>query len=47
MILDYIRNLNPIDSLLFLMIVIAIIFLFVVIYLDNNENFALKRDWRK
>ena len=37
---------SPIDQLLILVTFIGILFLGVVIYLDNSKNFALKRDWR-
>ena len=41
------NSLSPINQLLVLMVTLGIFFLLIVIYLDNNKNFELKRDWRK
>ncbi len=45
--LNPITNLSPINSLLLLILGLAVLFLFLVSFLDANENFALKNDWRK
>lgn len=43
----FLNNLDPVNQLFVLMGLIGIAFLMLVIFLDNNDNFALKRDWRK
>ncbi len=40
-------HLSPMSSLLAVISAVAVGFLVVVMFLDNNDNFALKRDWRK
>ena len=45
-IITWATNLNPINSLLLLVSLLGLGFLLLVIYLDNSDNFALKRDWR-
>ena len=42
-----IQDLNPLNQLIILVAIIGFAFLLLVTYLDKNDNFALKRDWRK
>ena len=42
-----IQQLSPIYQLVILVGVIGLLFLLLVMYLDNSDEFALKRDWRK
>ena len=44
--MDYIQNLSPINQLVVLVAFIGLLFGFLVVYLDNSNDYALKRDWR-
>ena len=44
--MNYLQNLSPINQLLVLVAFIGLLFRFLVVYLDNSKDFALKRDWR-
>ncbi len=41
------ESLSPLQQLLALVVILGAGFLLLVMYLDANENFALKRDWRE
>jgi len=40
------QNLSPINQLLILVAFIGLLFGFLVVYLDNSNDYELKRDWR-
>ena len=42
----YFQNLSPINQLVVLVAFIGLLFGFVVVYLDNSNDYELKRDWR-
>ena len=44
--MDYFQNLSPINQLLVLVAFIGLLFGFLVVYLDNSNEYELKRDWR-
>ena len=44
--MNYLQSLSPINQLLVLVAFIGLLFGFLVVYLNNSKNFALKRDWR-
>jgi len=44
--MNYVQNLSPINQLLILVAFIGLLFGFLVVYLDNSKDYALKRDWR-
>ena len=44
--MDYLQNLSPINQLVVLVAFIGLLFGFLVVYLDNSKDYALKRDWR-
>ena len=44
--MNYLQSLSPINQLLILVAFIGLLFGFLVVYLDNNKDYALKRDWR-
>ena len=41
------QNFSPINQLLLGVSSIGVLFLFIVILLDNSKGFELKRDWRE
>jgi len=43
---NYLQSLSPINQLLILVAFIGLLFGFLVVYLDNSKDYALKRDWR-
>ena len=44
--MNYFQNLSPINQVLFLIAFIGLLFGFLVVYLDNSNDYELKRDWR-
>ena len=44
--MNFLQNLSPINQLVILVVVIELLFGFLVVYLDNSKDYALKRDWR-
>ena len=44
--MNFLQNLSPINQLVILVAFIGLLFGFLVVYLDNNKGYALKRDWR-
>ena len=46
LIMNYFQNLSPINQLVILVAFIGLLFGFLVVYLDNSKDYALKRDWR-
>ncbi len=40
------KKMNPVNSLFLFMGFLGVAFLLLVVFLDSNDNFALKRDWR-
>ncbi len=44
--MDFLKNLSPINQLVVLVAFIGLLFGFLVVYLDNSKDYALKRDWR-
>ena len=44
--MNYLQNLSPINQLLVLVAFIGLLFGFLVVYLDNSNEYELKRDWR-
>ena len=40
------EGLSPLNQLFTLVTLIGVAFLLLVMFLDANDNFALKRDWR-
>ena len=44
--MNYIHDLSPFNQLVYLVAFIGLLFGFLVVYLDNSKDFALKRDWR-
>ena len=45
--MNYIQSLSPINQLIVLVAFIGLLFGFLVVYLDNSNEYELKRDWRK
>ena len=45
--MNYFENLSPFNQLVVLVAFIGLLFGFVVVYLDNSNDYELKRDWRK
>tara|TARA_B100000945_G_C19884752_1_gene368863 strand:- start:279 stop:434 length:156 start_codon:yes stop_codon:yes gene_type:complete len=45
--MNYYQNLSPINQLIVLVAFIGLLFGFLVVYLDNSNEYELKRDWRK
>ena len=43
----YFQSLSPINQLIVLVAFIGLLFGFLVVYLDNSDDYELKRDWRK
>ena len=43
----YFQSLSPINQLIVLVAFIGLLFGFLVVYLDNSNEYELKRDWRK
>ncbi len=44
--MNFLQNLSPITQLVILVSFIGLLFGFLVVYLDNSKDYALKRDWR-
>ncbi len=44
--MNFLHNLSPINQLVVLVAFIGLLFGFLVVYLDNSKEYALKRDWR-
>ena len=44
--MNFLQNLSPINQVVFLVAFIGLLFGFLVVYLDNSKEYALKRDWR-
>ena len=44
--MHYLQKLSPINQLIVLVAFIGLLFGFLVVYLDNSKEYALKRDWR-
>ena len=44
--MNFLQNLSPINQLVILVAFIGLLFGFLVVYLDNSKDYALKRDWR-
>ena len=44
--MNYLQSLSPINQLLVLVAFIGLLFGFLVVYLDNSNDYELKRDWR-
>ena len=44
--MNYFQNLSRIDQVVVLIAFIGLLFGFLVIYLYDNNNYELKRDWR-
>ena len=44
--MNYLQNFSPIYQLVVLVAFIGLLFGFLVVYLDNSKEYALKRDWR-
>ena len=44
--MNYFQNLSPINQVLILIAFIGLLFGFLVVYLDNSNDYELKRDWR-
>ena len=44
--MDFLQNLSPINQLVILVAFIGLLFGFLVVFLDNSKDYALKRDWR-
>ena len=42
----YFQSLSPINQLIVLVAFIGLLFGFLVVYLDNSNEYELKRDWR-
>ena len=45
-VMNYFQNLSPINQVLILIAFIGLLFGFLVVYLDNSNDYELKRDWR-
>ena len=45
--MNYFQSLSPINQLMVLVAFIGLLFGFLVVYLDNSNEYELKRDWRK
>ena len=45
--MNWFNHLNPFNQLITFVSALGLLFLFLVVYLDNSKNFALKRDWRE
>ena len=46
LVTNYFQNLSPINQVLVLIAFIGLLFGFLVVYLDNSNDYELKRDWR-
>ena len=44
--MNYFQNLSPINKPIIIVTFIGLLFCFLVVYLDNNNEYELKRDWR-
>ena len=44
--MNFYQNLSPINQLIVLIAFIGLLFGFLVVYLDNSNEYELKRDWR-
>ena len=44
--MNYLENFSPINQLVVLVAFMGLLFGFLVVYLDNSKDYALKRDWR-
>ena len=44
--MNFFQNLSPIIQLIVLVAFIGLLFGFFVVYLDNSNDYELKRDWR-
>ena len=44
--MNYFQNLSPINQVVVLIAFIGLLFGFLVVYLDNSNDYELKRDWR-
>ena len=44
--MNYFQSLSPINQLLALVAFIGVLFGVLVVYLDNSNDYELKRDWR-
>ena len=44
--MNYFQNLSPINQAVFLIAFIGLLFGFLVVYIDNSNDYELKRDWR-
>ena len=45
--MNYFQSLSPINQLVIFIAFIGLLFGFLVVYLDNSDDYELKRDWRK
>ena len=45
--MNYFQNLSPINQVFVLIAFIGLLFGYLVVYLDNSNDYELKRDWRK
>ena len=45
--MNYFQSLSPFNQLIVLVAFIGLLFGFLVVYLDNSNEYELKRDWRK
>ena len=45
--MTYLENLSPFNQLVVLVAFIGLLFGLLVVYLDNSNDYELKRDWRK
>ena len=43
--MNFLQNLSPINQLVILVAFIGLLFGFLVVYLDNSKDYALKLDW--
>tara|TARA_Y100001968_G_scaffold281124_1_gene278183 strand:- start:206 stop:355 length:150 start_codon:yes stop_codon:yes gene_type:complete len=44
--MDYFQNISPINQLIIFVAFLGLLFGFLVVYLDNSNDYELKRDWR-
>ena len=44
--MNYLQTLSPINQLVILVAFIGLLFGLLVVYLDNSNDYELKRDWR-
>ena len=44
--MNYFQNLSPINQVVVLIAFIGLLFGFLVVYLYNNNDYELKREWR-